>query len=86
MTFNVSKIILKMLIVFFIIAHLLSDNSNFLRLGNLGKFFNVVKPTFIRLSFSNAVNSSVKPSIELLRQLSKLSSLIYNKNNIKTTH
>ena len=59
-------------------THLLSDNSNFLRLGNLGKLRNDVRPTLIKLSFSNAVNSSVKPSIDVLRQLSKLSSLICN--------
>lgn len=57
-------------------THLLSDNSNFLRLGNLGKVLNDVRPTLIKLSFSNAVNSSVKPSIDVLRQLSRLSSLI----------
>lgn len=57
-------------------THLLSDNSNFLRLGSLGKLLSDVTPTFIKLSFSNAVNSSVKPSMLVLRQLSKLSSLI----------
>lgn len=62
-------------------AYLLSDNSNFLRLGSLGKFFSDVRPTFIKLSFSKTVNSSVKPSMEVLRQLSKFSSLIWKNEN-----
>lgn len=56
--------------------YLLSDNSNFFKLGNFGKPFNDVKPTLIKLSVSNAVNSSVRPTIFVLRQLSKFSSVI----------
>lgn len=57
-------------------THLLSDSSNFFSFGSFGKPFNVVSPTFIKLSVSNAVNSSVRPTIFVLRQLSKFKSVI----------
>lgn len=61
---------------FIFITHLLSESSNFLRFGNFGKPFSVVKPTLIKLNDSNAVNSSVKPTIVVLRQLSRFNSVI----------
>lgn len=62
--------------------YLLSDNSSLFKLLNFGKFFSEVKPTFIRLKVSNDVKASVKPSIPVLLQLSKLSSVIYNDNKL----
>lgn len=55
----------------------LSLSSNFWRLGNLGNPFKLVRPTLIKLSDSKLTNSSVNPTMVVLRQLSKLSSLIY---------
>lgn len=55
---------------------LLSLSSNFLRFGSLGKPFSDVKPTFMRLRISKLQNSSVNPTMFVLRQLSKLSSFI----------
>lgn len=48
----------------------------FLRLDSLGKPFRLVRPTLMRLSDSNAINSSVRPTICVLLQLSRTSSLI----------
>ena len=59
-----------------LIAYLLSDNSNFFKLGNFGKPFNVVRPTLIKLNDSNAVYSSVRPTMLVLLQLSKFKSVI----------
>jgi len=50
----------------------------FLRLGNFGKPFRLVRPTLIRLNDSRALNSFVRPTICVLRQLSRTSSLICN--------
>lgn len=58
------------------VVYLLSDNSSFFRLGNLGKPFRVVRPTLIRLSDSRDVYSSVRPTILVLRQLSRFNSVI----------
>lgn len=64
-------------------THLLSLNSNFLKFGSLGKPFNDVRPTFMRLRDSKLQNSSVRPVIVVLRQLSKFNSLICNANVVK---
>lgn len=57
---------------------LLSESSNFLSLGRVGKPFRVVKPTLLRLSISRLVYSSVRPTTLVLRQLSRFNSLTWN--------
>jgi len=49
----------------------------FLRLGSLGNPLRLVSPTLIRLSDSRPTNSSVRPTMVVLLQLSRFSSLIY---------
>lgn len=63
-------------------TNLLSESSNFFSFGSFGKPFNVVSPTFIKLSVSNAVNSSVRPTIFVLRQLSKFKSVIWKMREV----
>lgn len=58
---------------FFVIKQIALTFCNF---GKLGNPFNEVNPTLIRLSDSSSENSSVNPSIEGARQLSKFSSSI----------
>lgn len=70
----------KLFVVLYSRTYLLSESSNFLRLGSLGNPFNDVRPTLIKLSDSNAVYSSVSPTILVLLQLSKLSSVICELN------
>lgn len=67
---------------YLIIDYLLSLNSNFLKLGNLGNPLRDVKPTLIKLKTSKLQNSSVRPTILVLLQLSKFKSLICNSKNI----
>lgn len=50
----------------------------FLRLDKFGKPFKLVRPTLMRLNDSRETNSFVKPTICVLRQLSRTSSLICN--------
>lgn len=61
--------------------YLLSDNSNRVRFGSFGKPLSVVRPTLMRLNASRAVKSSVRPTMFVLRQLSKFNSVICKKNN-----
>lgn len=50
----------------------------FLRFGSLGNPLRLVRPTFIKLRDSRLTNSSVRPTMLVLRQLSKFNSLIWN--------
>lgn len=53
----------------------LSDSSSFFSLGSLGKPLSEVRPTLIRLSLVRLAKSSVRPTMFVLRQLSRLSSV-----------
>ena len=48
----------------------------FRKLGSLGNPLRLVSPTLIRLSDSNPTNSSLRPTIVVLLQLSRFSSFI----------
>lgn len=54
----------------------LSDNSNLFKWANLGKHFNDVKPTLMRLNDSRFTYSS-KPTILVLLQLSRFRSFTW---------
>lgn len=49
-----------------------------LRLGSFGNPFRLVRPTLMRLRDSKSTNSSVNPTIAVLRQLSRFNSVIWN--------
>lgn len=53
----------------------LSLSSSFFSLGSFGKPFSEVRPTLMRLSLVRFANSSVRPTIFVLRQLSRFSSV-----------
>lgn len=52
------------------------NSLTFRRLGRAGNPLRDVRPTFIRLNTSKFSNSSVSPTMEVLLQLSKFSSVI----------
>lgn len=58
----------------------LSLNSSLCKFGNFGKPFSDVKPTFIRLNTRKFVKSSVRPTILVLRQLSRFNSSTWKRN------
>lgn len=63
-------------------VYLLSLNSSFLKLGSFGKPLREVRPTLIRLKLSRLTNSSVNPTMQVLRQLSKFNSVIWTEKKI----
>lgn len=62
-----------------------NEPLTFFKLGNLGNPLRLVRPTLIRLSDSKLMNSSVRPTMLVLLQLSKIRSFICNKNKLPTT-